>query len=445
MNNSENTNATVDMKTLKRDMLPRTFSRSGKIWVAALLVIFAIGLYFYVFKQLRHGLVVTAMRDYVSWGMYISTFVFFVAVSLVGSLISAILKLSNVRWQTPLTRIAEVIAVGGIVFAGLIIIIDMGRPERFWHLFVYGRIQSPIIWDVIVIATYLVVSVLLLYIPLIPDIAICRDATPDDKKWLKKFYNFFAIGWEGTKEQYNIIHRSVKTLAVLVIPLALYIHTVTSWLFAMTPRSGWNSTNFGPYFVSGAFVVGAAGVICAMYVLRRYYHLEKYITLKHFDYMGRLLVMLTLVYLYFNVNEFFVPGYKMEKAEAENLHSILVGSYAPMFWGVQVFGMIIPVIIMIFKKGRTPLVMFIISIFVIIGAWFKRFIIVIPTMLHPFLPIQHVPDSYMHYHPTITEWAITAGTMAGVLLIITFFVRYFPIIPIWETAEENNIQHEEIK
>ncbi len=445
MNTAETGNAALQMKKLKEDMLPKKFSMSGKIWVAALLLIFFAGLYNYIFLQLREGLIVTAMRDYVSWGIYISNFVFFVAISLVGSLISAILKLTDVHWQTPLTRIAEVIAVAGIIFAGIIIIVDMGRPERFWHLFVYGRIQSPIIWDVIVISTYLVVSMLLLYIPLIPDIAICRDSTPEENKWLKKFYTFLAIGWQGTKEQYSIIEKSVKTLAILVIPLAFSIHTVTSWLFATTARPGWDSTNFGAYFVSGAFVVGAASVICAMYILRKHYKLEQYITLKHFDYMGKLLVLLLLLYLYFNINEYFVPGYKMKKADAEHLHSLLTGGYAPLFWSVQILGMIIPAMVMLFKRGRQPFVMFILAVMVVVGAWFKRFLIVIPTMMHPYLPIQDVPEEYMHYFPTWPEWSITAASLAGVLLIITFFIRYFPIIPIWETAEENAVQHQEIK
>lgn len=445
MNNSEAEKTALQMKKLKEDMLPKKFSLSGKIWVGVLSLIFVTGLYYYFFRQLREGLIITAMRDYVSWGIYISNFVFFVAISLVGSLISAILKLSNAHWQTPLTRIAEVIAVAGITFAGIIIIVDMGRPERFWHLFVYGRIQSPIIWDVIVITTYLVVSMLLLYIPMIPDIAICRDSTPGENKWLKKFYTFLAIGWQGTKEQYKIIENSVKILAVVVIPLAFSIHTVTSWLFATTARPGWDSTNLGAYFISGAFVVGAASVICAMYILREHYKLEKYITLKHFDYMGRLLVLLLLLYLYFNINEYFVPGFKMKKVDADHLNELLTGSYAPLFWSVQIIGMIIPLIVMLFNSGRKPLVMFVLGVMVVVGAWFKRFLIVIPTMMHPYLPMQDVPVEYTHYFPTWPEWSITAASLAGVLLVITFFVRYFPIIPIWETAKEHGIHPEEIK
>src|SRR6187551_2517765 len=184
---------------LVRDLMPKKFGPQGKLWVVFLVVVILIGAFAY-YRQLRYGLAVTDMRDFTSWGIYISNFVFFVAISLVGSLVSAILKLTNIAWRTPLVRISEIIAVAGITFAALIIIVDMGRPERFWHLFVYGRIQSPILWDVIVISTYLTVSALLLYIPLIPDIALLRDASVTKSKFLRKFYTFLALGWTGTAE-----------------------------------------------------------------------------------------------------------------------------------------------------------------------------------------------------------------------------------------------------
>src|SRR5215471_6292407 len=209
---------------LLKDLMPKKFGTSGRLWVAFLLAVIAIGLFAY-YRQLRYGLEVTDMRDFTSWGIYISNFVFFVAISLVGSLVSAILKLTNVAWRTPLVRISEIIAVAAITFAALIIIVDMGRPDRFWHLFVYGRIQSPILWDVIVISTYFVISLLLLYIPLLPDIGICRDTTPASSKWKKRFYTILALNWKGTNKQYSIVDRCIKILAVLVIPLALGIHT----------------------------------------------------------------------------------------------------------------------------------------------------------------------------------------------------------------------------
>jgi len=420
------------------DLLPQKFGRRGMIWTGTLLFIALVGLYAY-YRQLRYGLVVTHMRDYASWGIYISNFVFFVAISLVGSLITAIFRLANVKWATPLTRIAEIIAVSAIVFASIIIIVDMGRPERFTNLFTHGRIQSPIMWDVIVISTYFCISLLLLYMPLLPDLKIMLRFKETSTKALQKLYKFQGSFWKGTAEQFKVSEKSITILCIAIIPVAFSIHTVTSWLFATTYRPGWDSTNFGAYFISGAFLVGSGGVVVAMYMFRKFYHLEKYITEIHFEKMGRIVVLLCLLYLYFNINEYMVPAFKMKKAEGAHLHELFAGDFAIMFWFAIITGLIIPILVLLFKKGRRPLPMFIIGIMVVVGAWFKRYLIVTPTLLNPFLPMQEVPASYHVYFPSWEEWAIAIGTLAGALLVITFFARIYPIIPIQETITE---QHE---
>jgi len=427
---------------IEQDLLPQKFGKRGMIWTAALILICLIGAYAY-YRQLKYGLVVTNMRDYVSWGIYISNFVFFVAISLVGSLITAIFRLANVKWATPLTRIAEIIAVSAIVFASLIIIVDMGRPERMLYLFLHGRIQSPIMWDVIVIGTYFFISLLLLYLPLLPDLKILIQFKEKTSKALNKLYRFQGSFWKGTADQLKISKKSITLLCIVIIPVAFCIHTVTSWLFATTYRPGWDSTNFGAYFISGAFLVGAGGVVVAMYIFRRFYRLEKYITEKHFEKMGRVVVMLALLYLYFNVNEYLVPAFKMKKPEEAHLTQLFTGEFASLFWFAILIGMILPILILLFKKGRRPLPMFIAGMMVVVGAWFKRYLIVTPTLLHPFLPMQDVPESYHHYFPSWEEWAIAMGSMAGVLLVITFFARIYPIIPIQETISEQHEKDEE--
>jgi Ni/Fe-hydrogenase subunit HybB-like protein len=428
---------------ITRDLLPQKFGRRGMIWTGILVLLCLIGAYAY-YRQLSNGLIVTNMGDYVSWGIYISNFVFFVAISLVGSLITAIFRLANVKWSTPLTRISEIIAVSAIVFASLIIIVDMGRPERFVNLFVHGRIQSPIMWDVIVIGTYFVISCLLLYLPLLPDLKILIAAKEKTGKALNKLYRFQGSFWKGTKPQWKISNRAITILCITIIPVAFCIHTVTSWLFATTYRPGWDSTNFGAYFVSGAFLVGAGGVVIAMYVFRRVYNLEKYITNVHFEKMGRIVVLLALLYLYFNVNEYLVPAFKMKKPEEAHLLELFTGGYAPMFWFSILTCMIIPIGILLFKKGRRPLPMFIAGVLIVVGAWFKRYLIVTPTLLHPFLPMRDVPERYHSYFPSWEEWAIAIGSLAGALLIITLFARIYPIIPIEETIIEKNEKHEDI-
>ncbi len=419
------------------DLLPQKFGRRGKIWTVVLILACIIGAFAY-YRQLEKGLIVTNMRDYVSWGIYISNFVFFVAISLVGSLITAIFRLAKVPWRTPLTRISEMIAVSAITFASLIIIVDMGRPERLLNLFTHGRLQSPIVWDVIVISTYFCISLFLLYVTLIPDIAILIRAKDKLGKPFSKLYQWLATFWKSRPNQEKIRDRIITILCIMIIPVAFCIHTVTSWLFATTYRPGWDSTNFGAYFISGAFLVGAGGVVVAMYVFRRAYQLEKYITDLHFEKMGRVVVLLALLYLYFNVNEYLIPAFKMKKSEEAHLTQLFAGEYAPMFWFAILVGMLIPIAILLFKKGRKPVPMFITGMMVVVGAWFKRYLIVTPTLLHPLLPMHDVPSSYHHYFPSWEEWAISGGSLAGALLIITFFARVFPVISIYKTLTDEN-------
>lgn len=423
-----------------QDLMPQKFGIQGKIWVAVLSLFCIMGIVAYI-HQLQKGLVVTSMRDYASWGIYISNFVFFVAISLVGSLITAVLRLSDVHWSTPLTRIAEIIAVSAITFASIIIVVDMGRPERFYNLILHGRLQSPITWDVIVISTYFFISLLLLYFPLLPDLQIMLKFRSASTRAFQKLYAFLGSFWTNSLAQQKISNRAINILAITIIPVAFSIHTVTSWLFATTYRPGWDSTNFGAYFISGAFLVGAGGVMVAMYVFRRQYKLEKYITATHFDKMGKVVVMLALLYLYFNVNEFLVPAFKMKKQEREHLVGLFTGEFAVMFWFAILTSMIIPILMLVFKRGRKPLPAFLAGVLVVVGSWFKRYIIVTPTLLHPFMPMHDVPKEYKHYFPSWEEWAIAMASLAGALLVITFFARIFPIIPIRETITENE-QHE---
>ena len=433
------------LSQMEDDLIRPLKSHKGlEMWALFLLLMLILGFYAY-FLQLRDGLGVTALRDYVQWGMYISNFVFFVATSLIGMLITSVLGLLRIPWITPLTRIAETIALAFAMFAGIVIIIDMGRPDRFPYLFLHGRLQSPILWDVTVVTTYVIISLLLLFIPMIPDAAILRRRMQDAPKWQQLIYKFLSANWIAAPEQYALIKKSIRVLAILIIPTALAIHTVTSWLFASTLRVGWDSTIFGPYFVSGAFVSGVAAVIIAMFFFRNNYKLHNYITEAHFNRMGQLLVLMCFIYLYFNLNEYFVPAYKMRKAEGHHLEALFTGNWAVMFWATQLGGLIIPMLLLIFKPFRKPLPSFIISIFVLVGAWFKRLLIVVPTQQHPYLPIQNVPDNFLTYKPTGVEIMLTLLPMVGVLIVITLIAKLFPIVPIWETAHEQGVDESVIK
>lgn len=424
------------LDSIATDILrPIGISKGFLVWMGFLIISLSACIYAY-YIQWDKGLIVTGLRDYVSWGMYIANFIFFVATSLVGMLISSVLGLMGYKWVKPIARIAEIIAVAFAAIAGLVIVSDMGRPERLPYVFMYGRIQSPILWDVTVVTTYLVLSTLLYFLPLIPDLAISKGRIGHTPKWLQSTYEILSVNWNHTPQQYKILLKSVRILLIIIIPTAFAIHTVTSWLLAVTPRPGWDSTIFGPYFLTGAFVAGSAAVVIMMYFVRTNYKLDKYLTLDHFDKMGKLLVLVSLVYLYFNINEFLVPAYKMKTADAIHLHDLFVGEYATMFWSVQILGLVLPIILLLFSFFRKPFPIMIISIVVLVAAWFKRLIIVVPTQENPYLPKQFVPDAWMVYHPTVIESAITVGAILLAIIIITLLVKLFPVIPIWEMAEE---------
>ncbi len=426
-----------DSLSVIQDLAPRKFGKRGWTWSIFLLVIILAGIIAYV-DQIIRGQQVTNMRDYALWGIYISNFVFFVATSFVGSATVAVLRLTNNSWRTPLVRIAEIISLAAIMMAGITIIIDMARPDRLLHLFIYGRLQSPITWDVIIIPTTIALTFLLLYFPILPDLAVLNKFFEKTKPKLSKWYGKLSLGWKGTTRQKVLRMKSIKIIAILIIPVGILLQTIDAWLFSTTYRVGWDSTNMAAYFISGAFVAGLGALISVIYVVRRVRNLEDYITENHFDKLGKYLGLTCLVYLYFNINEYLIPVFTATVEEEIHLNALIFGEYAFLFWFSQIVGLILPLILILFKGGRKPKAMFVIGLMVVLGSWWKRFIIVTPTLLHPFLPIEGVPESWRHYWPSMHEWIITSATLAMALFIITMFIRYLPVVPIQQTIDELN-------
>ena len=425
-------------KKLINDLAPRKFSKAGVIWTWVLIIISVAGVIAYI-DQVIKGQIVTNMNDYALWGIYISNFVFFVATSFVGAVTVAVLRLTNNSWRTPIVRIAEIISLAAIIMAGITIMIDMGRPDRLMNLFIHGRMQSPIIWDVIIIPTYIVISLLLLYFPLLPDFALLKKHFSKTSPKLSKWYGKLSLNWTGSDDQKRIQLKSIQIIAFLTIPAGFMLQTIDAWLFSTLFRVGWDSTNMGAYFISGASVAGVGALVTVVYVIRRAYKLEDYITDYHFDKMGKFLVLTCLIYLYFNINEYLIPEFTSKKEEITHMNVLVSGKYAPLFWFVNIAGLVIPIITLLFKQGRKPLPMFFIGFLVVLGSWWKRYLIVTPTLLNPFLPMEGVPEEWHHYFPSLHEWLITAATLAMALLIITILVRYLPIIPIQRTADEQKL------
>ncbi len=405
-------------------------ARLWYVWVAFLVVIIGIGFVAY-FSQLQRGLITTGMRDTVIWGLYITNFVFFIGISHAGTLISAILRATHAEWRRPVTRMAEAITVVALMIGGLMPIIDLGRPDRIPNLLKYGQIGSPIIWDFVSITTYLTASLIYFYLPLIPDIALARDSlrgSTSNLRW--RFYSLLSLGWQDIPEQRRRLERGINIMMILIIPIAISVHTVVSWIFAMTLRAGWNSTIFGPYFVVGAIFSGIAGIITVMYLFRRIYRLEEFITEKHFRYLGYLLLVMGLIYFYFTFAEYLTTGYKMQEGENLLLEQLLVGQYALPFWVFVVGGLLLPILITALPWTRRIPLIVAASILVNIGMWLKRFVIVVPSLALPLMP-----TDWGMYAPTWIELAITAAAFAGFALIFTLVAKLFPIISVWEMKE----------
>ena len=419
-------------------------------WVGLLSAVVLWGLYAYIL-QLRDGLIVTGMRDQYSWGLYITNFVFFIGISHAGTLISAILRVTNAGWRSPITRLAEGITVFALCIGAPMVIIDLGQPGRLLNLIQYGRIQSPILWDVLSVGTYLVGCILYFYLPLIPDLGLLAAKT-ELAGWRRRLYRTLSLGWTNSAQERQLLEKAITAMAVVIIPLAISVHTVVSWIFAMTLRPGWDSSIFGPYFVVGAIYSGSASVVLSMYVFRRIFRLQAYLQPIHFRNLGLLLLALTMLYLYFNINEYFTVAYKFTHSEKVLLEQLFFGDYAPYFWGVQTVGVLMPLLLLIAMPGmrRYELIhgegtqhqgeifirgMALASGLVLVGAWAKRYLIIIPTLGSPYLPSQGLPSEYTRYQPTWVEWSITAAGFAGFLLIYTLVAKLFPIVSIWETRQ----------
>jgi len=405
----------------------RQTSKLYYAWLAFLLAVLAWGGYAY-YVQFRDGLIVTGMRDRISWGFYISNFVFFIGISHAGTLISAILRVSKAGWRTPITRMAEFITVVALCVGGLFPIIDLGRPDRIQNVILYGRWQSPIIWDVCAITTYLTASITYLLLPMIPDLALFRDRTSGLRR---KLYNLLAVGWTGNATQRGMLGTAIAVMMILIIPIAVSVHTVVSWIFAMNLRVGWNSTIFGAFFVAGAIFSGVATLIIIMAILRKVYHLEEYITEKHFVYLGYLLGAFGLIMIYGNLSEFITTGYKMEAGEEFHFRELFLNQFAGFWWYYVIGGLLVPPLLILLPWTRNIWGVVVAAVLVDVAMWFERYFIVVAALRVPLMPYDP-----RNYGPTWVEWSIIAASFALFALLITIFVKIFPILAVWEVAEQ---------
>lgn len=407
----------------------RRTGRSFYITLWILLSLMAWALFAWI-HQLRNGLGVTGLNRPVFWGFYITNFVFFIGISHAGTLISAILRIFKAEWRRPFTRAAEAVTVFSLPFGAGSLIIDMGRPDRFLNVLKHPQIQSPIIWDVFCVSTYLFSSCLYFYLALIPDIAICRDRFRQASWPRRTLYRILALGWQGTERQRLLLEKIINGMSVFLTLLVVTVHTVVSWVFGMTVQPGWHSAIIGPYFLVGAIFSGVAAVAIVMAILRRVFHLEAYVRKAHFDNIGIFLLCLTLLWFYFTFAEFITTVYGGEPSHMRVFFSKFSGEFAVFFWLMILCCFVIPLVLLANRRTRTISGIVTASVFINIGMWLERFTVIVPSLTRPRLPYESGT-----YFPTWVEGSITVGCFSAFIFLLMLFTKVFPIISIWEMRE----------
>jgi molybdopterin-containing oxidoreductase family membrane subunit len=383
---------------------------------------------------LKDGLGLAGYSPPVMWAVYITTFVFWIGIGHAGTLISAILFLFRSPWRTAVYRATEAMTVFAVMTAGLFPIIHIGRQWFFYWLlpypnarFLWPNFKSPLIWDVFAISTYLTVSTTFLCVGLVPDIAAARDKM---RGWRHKVYSFFSLGWKGTDNQWRHYTRAYLYLAALATPLVLSVHSVVSWDFAMSIIPGWHGTIFAPYFVAGAIYSGVGMVLTILIPLRKALKIEHMITDYHFDNLAKLTLLTGSILFYAYAMEYFIAWYSGNPFEQETFWR---RAFGPMWWAGWTMIICNAFVSQLFwfRKIRTNLTaLFVISIFVNIGMWFERYVIIVSSLSN-----DYDPYAWGQMTPTWADWGILLGSFGWFSMWFLLFARTFPVVAIQELKE----------
>lgn len=425
-------------KKLLQDLTPEIESTGYRWYIifSTFFFIFCIGIYALI-QQIDKGHVVTGMRDNVVWGLYIVNFIFFMGLSYAGALISGVLHLFHTGWRKPVVRLAELITVISLVIGPFFIFFCIGRLDRLPFLIMHPRIQSPITWDVIAISTDLIGCFMYLYLSFIEDFAILRDYEElKVPEWKRKVYRVLSLGFTGTEKQRKILKNARNVMASMIIAIAIIVYSVLAWIFGVTLQPGWHSTIFGPYFVIAAVFSGTGLLIILMFIFRKVYHLEEYITKRHFVNVGVLLTIIAAFYGYFTFSDYLTKWYGSIKMDSLLIDKLFTDYYS-LFIFANYIGILVPCIIIAFPKFRTIPNITVAALIAVTALWVNRYIIVIPTLETPFLPIQDVRPDWVRYTPTWVEWALTFAGISVYGMLFMLVSKIAPIISISEMQEKD--------
>lgn len=408
--------------------------RTPAWWIVGFLISFALVSLLMVSLTyiLVLGVGVWGIQVPVGWGFAIINFVWWIGIGHAGTLISAILLLLRQQWRTSINRFAEAMTIFAVSCAGIFPLIHMGRPWLGYWLFPYPdtmktwpNFRSPLVWDAFAVSTYATVSLLFWFIGLIPDLATLRDRAKN--RPAKIIYGLLAMGWRGSAVHWERHETASLLLAGLATPLVLSVHTIVSFDFAFAIVPGWHATIFPPYFVAGAIYAGFAMVLTLSIPIRKIFHLEDFITMRHLDNMGKVLLATGLIVGYGYMMEAFAAFYSGDQYERFMILNRMKGPYAVLYWMLIACNIVTPQFLW-FRKVRAKIgALFAIAMVVNLGMWLERFVIVITSLHRDFLP-----SSWGMYYPTRWDFFTFFGTIGLFLFLVFLFIRFLPLISIFE-------------
>jgi Ni/Fe-hydrogenase subunit HybB-like protein len=409
-------------------------ARTPKRWWVGFAVSFVLTMLLFgtIGALLMRGVGIWGVNAPVGWGFAIVNFVWWIGIGHAGTLISAILLLLRQRWRTAINRFAEAMTLFAVACAAMFPLFHMGRPWFFYWLMPYPSTmelwpqwRSPLVWDVFAVSTYATVSLLFWFVGLIPDMATLRDRS---KSWYGRvFYGFLAMGWRGSAVHWHRYETAYLLLAGLATPLVVSVHTVVSFDFAVSIVPGWHTTIFPPYFVAGAIYSGFAMVLTLAIPLRKMYGLEDFITDTHLDYMARIMLTTGLMVAYGYGIEAFMAWYSGNVYEKALLMNRLAGPYRLMYYALIVCNVIAPQFLWLKKARVTPWILFTLSLVVNLGMWLERYVITVVSLSRDYLP-----SSWGMYSGTAWDWSMYLGTIGLFFALLFLFVRFLPVISIFE-------------
>ncbi len=408
--------------------------RPPKWWIVGFAIAFALVmlLLYSVTYLLFVGVGIWGIQIPVAWGFAIINFVWWIGIGHAGTLISAILLLLRQQWRTSINRFAEAMTLFAVACAGTYPIIHMGRPWLAYWMFPYPdtmrmwpNFRSPLAWDVFAVSTYATVSLLFWFVGLLPDLATLRDRAKN--RPAKIIYGFLAMGWRGSAVHWHRHETASLLLAGLATPLVLSVHTIVSFDFAFGIVPGWHATIFPPYFVAGAIYAGFAMVLTLSIPVRKVFGLEDFITMRHLDNMGKVLLATALIVGYGYMMEAFSAYYSSNPYERFMILNRMTGPYAGLYWCLILCNIVTPQFLW-FRKVRSKVgALFAIAMVVNVGMWLERFVIVVTSLHRDFLP-----SSWGMYYPTRWDFAVFFGTIGLFVMLLFLFLRFLPLISIYE-------------